>query len=87
MITDALINIIYTVVQGLAQYLGRFGDVTNNNDFTTSIITIKSLYVSLADFLPLNYLLAIIAFDLAFEGIWVLYKLVRWGYQKIPTIN
>lgn len=87
MITEFLINILYSLVLGIARFLGRWGDVTANNDFTTSLVTIKSLYVSLADFLPLNYILAIIAFDLAFETIYAGYKLVRWAYTKIPGIN
>jgi hypothetical protein len=87
MITDFLINMLYTVVLNLARFLGRFGDVTSNNDFTTSIVTLKELYVSLDAFLPLTIMLAIIAFDLAFEGLWLGYKLARWAYSKIPGVN
>lgn len=87
MITDFLINLLYGVVLKIAQFLGRWGDVTANNDFTTSLVTMKELYVSLDAFIPLSVILAIIAFDLAFEGIFLGYKLVRWAYKKIPGIG
>lgn len=87
MITGYLLDLLYFFVLGIANLVGSFGTVTVNNDFTNSLINFKSYYVSLADYLPLNTILAIVAFELAFETIYFIYKLIRWGYQKVPGIN
>lgn len=87
MITTALLNIIYIFVLGITFVVSQFGEVSTNNALTTSIVTFKTYYTSLNDFLPLDVLVAIIAFDLAFEGFVFLYKMVRWGYQKVPGIT
>jgi len=87
MISGYFLDLIYYFVLGIAQLVGSFGDVVADNAITSSIVTFKSYYMSLADYLPLNTILAIVAFDLAFEGIYFIYKLIRWGYQKVPGIN
>lgn len=87
MITDFLINVLYSVVLGLAQFLGQWGDVSADNNLTEAIVNARSVYVSLEPILPIVVILAVFAFDLAFEGIWALYKLIRWGYKKIPGID
>lgn len=87
MITNFILNVVYIFVLGITQLLSSFGEVPLNNSLTTSIITLKTFYMSLNAFIPLETIAAIIAFDLAFEGIYVLYKLIRWGYQKVPMVN
>jgi len=67
--------------------VSQFGDVPDNNAITTSITTFKSYYLSINDFVPLNTILAIVAFSLTFEGVYFLYKMIRWGYQKVPGIS
>jgi len=87
MITTAILNIIYGFVWTISLTVSSFGNVSENNAITTAIVTLKSYYNSLSAYLPLDTILAIVAFDLAFEGAVFLYKLVRWGYQKVPMIN
>lgn len=87
MITSAFLNVIYVFVWGIAKLISNFGEATTNNFFTQSILTFKTYYVSLDAFIPLSTILAIVAFDLAFEGIYFTYKTIKWGYQKVPMIN
>lgn len=87
MITTAILNIIYFFVLGIALLVAQFGDVEQNSEIVNAILTLRGYYVSLADYLPLNTIVAIIAFDLAFEGIYFVYKLIRWSYKKVPMIN
>ena len=87
MIITALLNIIYVFVLGITTLIAQFGDVSTNNAITTAIVEFKTYYTSLDAFLPLTTLVAIIAFDLAFEGVVFLYKMIRWAYQKVPMIN
>lgn len=87
MIITALLNVVYAFVYSISLVVGQFGDVTSSNAITDSILTLKSYYVSLDMILPLTVLLAIIAFDLAFEGFVFAYKMIRWAYTKVPSIN
>jgi hypothetical protein len=87
MITNFLLDIVYTFVYGISLVVASFGDVGNNNAITTSIVTLKTYYNSLNDYIPIDVIMSIVAFDLAFEGIYFIYKLIRWGYQKVPMIN
>jgi hypothetical protein len=87
MITSAFIQVIYLFLLGITKLISNLGEVPANNDFTTSILTFKQYYLSLDAFLPLSVILGIVAFDLAFEGIYFLYKGIKWGYQKVPMVN
>jgi len=87
MITTFILNIFYAFAYGISLVVASFGTVSDNNAITSYIVTLKSYYVSLNDYLPLDTILAIVAFDLAFEGIYFIYKLIRWGYRKVPGIS
>lgn len=87
MIVTALLNIVYVFVLGITTLIAQFGDVSTNNSITSAVVALKSYYTSLDAFLPLGTIVAIIAFDLTFEGIVFTYKLIRWAYQKVPMVN
>lgn len=87
MITTFIIEIFYTFAYGVSLVVASFGEVSNNNAITTSIVTLKTYYNSVNAYIPISTILAIIAFDLVFEGIYFVYKLVRWGYRKVPGIT
>ncbi len=87
MITTLVLNIFYAFAYGISLIVASFGDVVPNNLITTSIVTIKGYYMSLNSIVPLETIVAIIIFDLTFETAVFIYKLVRWGYKKVPTIS
>lgn len=87
MITTLLLNIFYQFAYGISLVVASFGVVSNNNAITTSIVTFKTYYNSLNAYLPIDTIVAIVAFDLLFEGAYFLYKLIRWGYRKVPGIS
>jgi hypothetical protein len=87
MITTFILNIIYFFVYGITLLFSGLGEVTTNNDITNGIVALKSYYMSLNAFLPLGVLVAIVAFDLAFEAVVFAYKGIRWAYQKVPMVN
>lgn len=87
MIVTALLNVVYVFVLGITTVIAQFGDVSANNSITSAVVALKSYYTSLDAFLPLGTIIAIIAFDMAFEGIVFTYKLIRWAYQKVPGIS
>lgn len=87
MITTILLNILYLFAYGITTVVSSFGDVSENSQIASGIAEMAKYYVSLNEYLPINTLLAIIAFDLVFEAAVFIYKLVRWGYQKVPGIS
>jgi hypothetical protein len=87
MITDLILQIFYGFSYSISLVVSSFGEVNDNNAITTSITILKTYYMSLNEYLPIDTILAIIAFDLAFEGSVFIYKLVRWGYKKVPSIS
>jgi hypothetical protein len=87
MVTKFILDIVYGFVLGITFVLASFGTVSDNNAVTTSIVTLKTYYTSLNAYLPIDTIVAIIAFALLFETSFFIYKLVRWGYRKIPMIS
>ncbi len=87
MITDIILKIFYAFAYSISLVVSSFGTVSANNAITDSVTALKSYYISLNGIAPIDTLLAIIAFDLTFEGSMFLYKLVRWGYRKVPGIT
>lgn len=87
MIGDAFFNLIYVFVLGINSLLASFGEVSQNNNITSAISNLKGYYISLNTIVPIDTILQIVAFALAFEGFVFLYKLIKWGYQKIPGIT
>jgi hypothetical protein len=87
MVTKFLLDIVYGFSYAISLVVAQFGEVSENNSVTTSIVTLKTYYNSLNEYVPIDTILATVAFSLAFEGIYFIYKLVRWGYRKVPGIS
>jgi len=87
MIVDALLAILFLFVRLVTSIFTIQADVPINNFLTTSIAAAAGYYSAMNAFFPFGTLFAIIAFDLTFEGIFFIYKLIRWGYQKVPGVN
>jgi hypothetical protein len=87
MITTALLNVIYVFVVAVVSLLRGFGEVDESNAITSAITAIQPYYVSLETIFPVGTVLAIVGFVLVFEGLYLLYKLIKWSYTKIPGIN
>lgn len=87
MITRFLLDLVYGFAYGLSLVVSSFGDVPENNLITTAISAMSSYYSALNDYLPLNTLIQIAFFLIVYHGAVFLYKLIRWGYQKVPGIT
>jgi len=84
MITSAFLNIIF---DALSYLVGFLPDVSLNNSFTTAITTASGYLTALHNLLPYTVvvILAIIAFDVAFETGYLLYKVIYWVIRRFPT--
>lgn len=87
MITVILLNILLAIVNGIIYLFSTLGPIEENDAIVQSISEI-SLYISpLNNIIPIDTILQILLFEIVFETAYLTYKLIRWGYQKIPMIN
>lgn len=88
MISYWLLKIIYWVIWLFFQVLLLAPDVSISETFRDSIITGYSYAHAINSFLPVSELfLSISVVFLAYEGSYLLFKLVNWLIRKIPGIN
>lgn len=87
MITDTLLNILLAFINAIISFFTTQADVPVNNFLTSSITAAAGYYSALNILFPFPVLFAIIAFELGFEGIFFIYKVIRWAYQKVPGVN
>lgn len=87
MIFDFILNIIFDVLNLVISPFSLLPDVSLTGELADAIATIKPYYASLSEILPIGTLVAIIAVEVIVDGSILTYKLIRWGYQKLPFIN
>lgn len=87
MISDFVLNVIFFVVNLIVLLLSGLGDVSIPVDISNSITTVKPYYLSIEQFFPVSTVIAILAFEIIFEGVFLAYRAIKWAYQKIPFIN
>lgn len=84
MITSAFMNIFFWVISLL---IGLLPTVQANSSLTTAIQTASSYVSGAYSFLPVITitLLAIVVFDVIFEGSYLFYKAIYWVIRRFPT--
>jgi len=87
MITDALLGLLVGFLNAVFSFLTTQADVPVTNGITSAVTAAASYYSALNSFFPMDALFAIISFELAFESIYFIYKLIRWTYRKVPGIT
>lgn len=87
MIFDFILNSIYYLVTFMIDGLKLLGTVSPDSNITNGLLTISSYLSPLNSILPLTTIISILIFDLTFEGLYFTYKLIKWGYTKVPGVN
>lgn len=87
MIITAILNLVFVFLGFVLSPLSLLGDVSLNSNFASSLATASGYYHSLNVILPMDTMLAILGVSLAFEGAYLIFKLVMWIIAKIPTLN
>ena len=87
MIFTAILDLLYNALYFICGYFLRLADVSMTSAVSTSIATASSYYAALNSYLPLDTAITIVLFDIAFETSFFVYKMIRWGYKKIPMID
>jgi hypothetical protein len=87
MITVILLNIVFVFVSGILIIFRTFGTVSADSNISAGITAISQYITPLNAILPIDTIVAILVFELVFESLYFTYKLIKWGYQKVPMIN
>jgi hypothetical protein len=84
MITSVFFNLIFSAVSFL---VNKLPDVSMNSNFTVAISTASTYITAIYNLFPyiITAVLAIIAFDLLFEGAYLLFKVIYWVIRRFPT--
>ena len=87
MITNALLNILLGFISAITSYFTTQSDVPVSNFLTSAITAAAGYYSAMSIIFPFNTLFQIIVFELGFEFIFFIYKLIRWAYSKVPGVS
>ena len=87
MITTALLNILYYFIVGITSPIRALPDVSLPEGLTSAIQTASGYFTSLNTILPMDTMITILGVSLAFEGLYIIYKLIMWVIKKVPGLN
>jgi len=87
MITSILLNIVFVFVGAIVAIFRNFGTVGADSSIAAGISAISQYISPLNAILPIDTIIAILIFEITFEGLYFTYKLIRWGYTKVPGVN
>lgn len=89
MITNGILYIIWLIINGFSLLLSSTSDVVASTSVVTAITTANGYIAIVAQIIPstVTSLLSCVAILLAYEVAVAIYKILRWGYTKIPGIN
>ena len=84
MITSAILNTIFGAITFLVNKLPA---ITTSSKFAEAIATGSRYIAGVYAFIPFVVftILAIISFDVIFEGGYLLYKIIYWVIRRFPT--
>lgn len=87
MILNALLLIVHGLLGFIAALVSTQPVVLPDTNMVAAVSTANGYIAAVKDFIPNGTILAATAFLLFFELAYAGYKVVRWGYQKIPGIT
>lgn len=87
MIFEIVLNLIFVILEFVLTPLTNVADVSIPSDFADSITFIRPYYTSLDLILPVATLIALISIEVVFDSAVLVYKGIKWAYQKLPFIN
>lgn len=87
MILNFLLFILHGFLSFIVTHLLPAGTPVANPAITGAVIQASGLLSSLGDFVPNGALLAATLVLLGFEAVYGAYKVIKWGYTKIPGIS
>jgi len=87
MIVDFLITIIYNVVALIVNLFAILPDVTLPTAINDALVSVSPYYKGIETVFPVDTLVEIVGVELIFIGAVFTYKIIRWGYKKIPGIG
>jgi hypothetical protein len=88
MITNAILYVLHVFLSAVAALLAKYvGVATANAGFVAAVSNANGYLAAVKDFVPVVSLVGMFGIVIVFEGSLWAYKIIKWGYQKIPGIN
>lgn len=87
MIPYALFSMLFSFVTLFTLPLTILPDVSIPSQIATNIATAGSYIAVLDNIFPVGALLTIIGAFITVETAYFVYKLIKWGYSKIPGVS
>lgn len=87
MITNAILAIILGLVSFFISFLALFGEAQLPAAIANSLPQFSEFYSTLNTIFPVDTVLVIISAQVVIETSIMVYRLVKWTWEKIPSIN
>jgi len=87
MVTTAILYLIWFTMMVATLPIRLFGDAQLPTAISDSISVASTYLTALNQFVPIEPILAILAFWLVFEAAYFVYKIAYWIIKKIPFIS
>jgi len=85
MITNAILNIIYFLLNLLLTPIKLLSNVTVNSNFVSSIGNVSSYLNNLNNFFPITTLITVMFLIFGIELSILTYKFIMWAIKRLPT--
>jgi len=87
MITNAVLAIILGLAGFFISFLELFGEAELPAGISNSLPDFAGYYSTMNTIFPVDTVLVIIAAQVVIETSIMVYRLVKWTWEKIPSIN
>lgn len=87
MITDKILQFVLLGARFILLPISSLDNATLDPEFSSSLTTLGGWLHNVDRFLPVFTILIILGLFVVIETGILLYKLIRWGYRKIPGIT
>ena len=86
MITGAFLELLYGIIELVISPIRLLPDVTANSNITAGVISTGKYLAGANVYFPVDTILEILGFVIAFEIAFLAYKIIMWVLRKIPGI-
>lgn len=86
-IINTILYALYGFLSIVASPLLLLPDVSLPSQFTTALSSASTYISALNTYLPISDILTLLFLVIAYELAYATYKLIKWGYNKIPGIT
>lgn len=87
MITRAILILFYNFINFILTPITNLSNVVLNPEISNALTSLSAWLHNVEIFFPVSSLLGILGVFVVVETVILSYKLIKWGYSKIPGIT